>query len=415
MAVKFDDLSAKVTTWMRAHPHLLVDALIGLALSFLAYNTDFGVSEEFFADQMANADLLSRWHEWQRTLLAIWIVAAGLVIATFRTWPKIGVIAGPGLLLLHLLAFPTTQSAFIFTCAVVAHLGRFLSPPWRMWAWPALVAGISLAVLLRPLYMWNNEPLIMRAIIIVVSLVMQGFFWLWGANKRRNDLELQELEERALFATYAERTRIAREMHDIVAHSLSGIIAQSDGGRYAGKKDPEKAIAALETIGQSARQSLEEMRSILSVLRDEEGTELVRERQSPPGISAIPRLISDTQATGLQLTYTAEGEAFELSEAAQLTIYRIIQESLTNVIKHAGNVRTTVTLTWSDDAVTARIHNESPLYRPKMPPPGAQRGITGMRERVKLHDGTLDINTVVGYTVTATLPRKSSTPASHKK
>ena len=406
MAIKFDDLTTKVTTWFRAHPHLLVDALIGIAVAFVAYNTDFGVSEEFFAAEMAKVGFLSRWYDWQRVIFPVWIIAAGLVMASFRTWPKIGVIAGPALLLLHLLVFPTSQSAFVFTCAVVAHLGRYLAPPWRMWVWPALAAGISLAVLLRPLYLWSAEPMIVRLITIGVALVMEGFFWLWGSNKRRNDLELQELEERALFATYAERTRIAREMHDIVAHSLSGIIAQSDGGRYAGKKDPEKAIAALETIGRSARQSLEEMRSILSVLRDEDGAELVRERQSPPGISAIPRLIADTQATGLQLTYTEEGEAFELSEAEQLTIYRIIQESLTNVIKHAGNVPTTVTLTWSNDAVTAQIYNESPLYRPKMPPPGAQRGITGMHERVKLHGGTLDIDPVGGYTVTATLPRK---------
>lgn len=400
---KLADTKTRVRTWLHAHPHFVVDALVALACAYVCYGFDFTVIAEEYSE--LHISVLTHWYPWQLIAFYIWLIAICLTMATFRTWPKIGTIAGPALLVVHLLVFPTSQSAFVFTCAVVSHLGRYLDPPWRRWVWPALTVGIVLTVLLRPLNYWSTE-IEMLLFIIVASLPIQGFFWLWGSNKRRNDLAMLELEERAQFATIAERTRIAREMHDIVAHSLSGIIAQSDGGRYAGKKDPEQAIKALETIGTSARQSLEEMRSILAVLRDEEGAELTRERQSPPGISAIPKLINDTKATGLQLTYVEEGEPYPLSEAEQLTVYRIIQESLTNVIKHAGNVPTKVTLSWTADSVSVTIRNRPPLYRPKTPPPGAQRGITGMEERVKLHGGTLTINALDGFTVTARLPRK---------
>jgi signal transduction histidine kinase len=164
-------------------------------------------------------------------------------------------------------------------------------------------------------------------------------------------MELERDQEMRLAAT-AERARIAREMHDVVAHSLSVVIAQADGGRYAGQADPAAATGALEAIASTGRQALTDMRALLGVLR-EDGAE---EYAPQPDVAAIDQLVADVRASGLDVDLIVEGSPVPMPAGPQLAAYRIVQESLTNVLKHAGPAsRAWVRLQWRPDALEVAV------------------------------------------------------------
>src|SRR5699024_2466416 len=178
--------------------------------------------------------------------------------------------------------------------------------------------------------------------------------------RERNRLLEKERESESRLAADAERMRIAREMHDIIAHSLSVVIAQADGGRYAAKSSPEAAEAALTTIAETGRDALAQTRNLLGVLRaDAHGDE----SSAPlPGLDSVPSLVADVRATGLAVSihgFDAPEERGRLSEGAGLAVYRIVQEALTNVLKHAGSgARAQVALTSTDRDLIVRISDD---------------------------------------------------------
>lgn len=212
--------------------------------------------------------------------------------------------------------------------------------------------------------------------------------WRFGRGRRRRRLKMEELEAKAELAAVSERNRIAREMHDIVAHSLTIVIAQADGGRYAGRKDPHKAIEALETISDRGRDALGQLRSLLSVLRDGDGPESRRSVSTAPGVSSIPSLIDDAKRSGVRAYFEQFGSPAEgqVSDLLELTLYRIVQESLTNVLKHAGPVEALVQLLWAHDHVLLRVDNESGQDQIE----GSGRGLDGIAERVRIHGGSVN-------------------------
>ncbi len=196
-----------------------------------------------------------------------------------------------------------------------------------------------------------------------------------------------ERDQQGRIATAAERSRIAREMHDIVAHSLSVIIAQSDGGRYAAETDPAAAVRSLATIGETGRAALADMRRLLGVLRsdDDPGP------GSPgpqPAVEDIDALVDQVRTSGLRVSLVRMGAPRILPPGAGLTAYRICQEALTNVLKHAGpDPQVTVVVQWlpaslvldvSDDGRGAAVAND-----------GAGKGLLGMRERATMFRGSL--------------------------
>jgi signal transduction histidine kinase len=197
-------------------------------------------------------------------------------------------------------------------------------------------------------------------------------------------------------------------MHDVVAHSLSVVIAQADGGRYAGRADPAVASDALEAIAATGRQALADMRSLLGVLR-EEG----REEYAPqPDVAAIPGLVEDVRASGLDVDLLVEGSPSELPAGPQLAAYRIVQESLTNVLKHAGPAgRAWVRLPWRPDALELSVLDDGRGASAAMvEADGAGQGLLGMSERARLHGGRVDAGPRPGggFGVHAVLPYRSS-------
>ncbi|MFF8986402.1 sensor histidine kinase [Streptomyces globisporus] len=210
--------------------------------------------------------------------------------------------------------------------------------------------------------------------------------------ERAHRLE-RERDQQARLAAAAERTRIAREMHDIIGHNLSVITGLADGGAYAARKNPERAGQALDAIGTTSRQALTELRRLLGVLRDDHPD---AERTPQPTLDELTPLIERVRRAGLPVDLELHGEptARSLTPGRQLTVYRVIQEALTNTLKHAtGPTSATVTLTYSRTHLDARITDtgtgagrtaeteEAPL---------AAQGIMGMRERAALYDGSLE-------------------------
>ena len=221
--------------------------------------------------------------------------------------------------------------------------------------------------------------------------------------ERARLLELERDQEARLAAT-AERARIAREMHDVVAHSLAVTVAQADGGRYAAAADPAAAVAALETISATGRQALADMRVLLGVLRDDDD----QARAPQPDAAAIPELVKQLEAGGLDVRLDVAGRPAPMSAGAGLAAYRIVQESLTNVLKHAGpGCRAWVNLRWLPDALEVTVADDgrgAGATTPAGAPPG--QGLVGMRERASLHGGRLDAGPVPGggFGVRAVLP-----------
>ncbi|HTU76332.1 MAG TPA: histidine kinase [Trebonia sp.] len=244
--------------------------------------------------------------------------------------------------------------------------------------------------------------------------------WLLGDMTRWRRSYYHELEERAArlererdaqaqIAAAAERARIARELHDVVAHNVSVMVVQADGASYAISSSPDRAREALAAISATGRQALSEMRSLLGVLRSasdsaaDDGAELAPQ----PGIEQLSGLLTQARATGLPVSFTVEGVPRQLPRGTALTAYRVVQESLTNARKHGGaGVTATVTLRFCEGEV-AIIVTDDGTASPKEGD-GQGHGLIGMRERVELFGGTVTAGPEPGggYRVRVTLPAR---------
>ena len=209
-----------------------------------------------------------------------------------------------------------------------------------------------------------------------------------------------EQEQRARAATVDERNRIARELHDIVAHSLSVIVVQAEGGRALAARHPERAGEVLGTIAETGREALTETRRILGVLRD--GREVGGAEYGPqPGLADVADLVRRTSDRAELTTF---GAPPPLAPAVGLTAYRVVQESLTNVLKHAGpDARARVVLACTADAVEIEVTDDGGTATV---PDGKGHGLRGMAERVSLHDGELSAGPgpTGGFVVRARIP-----------
>ncbi|MFD4629233.1 sensor histidine kinase [Streptomyces sp. NPDC058284] len=222
--------------------------------------------------------------------------------------------------------------------------------------------------------------------------------------KGQLDINRRLLADRAVGE---ERRRIARELHDIVAHHITTMYLMSGGARATLDRDPETAREALVTLEESGRTALREMRQLLGVLRSTDSPEETSS-EPQPGVDGIERLVADTTAAGLPAELHVSGRPRPLPESVGLTLYRIVQEALTNARKHAGPARATVRLGYLPDRVTVEVADDG--AGDGGPPGGGVRGggygLVGMRERIALHDGSLHAGnrTEGGFEVAASVP-----------
>ena len=330
------------------------------------------------------------------------------------------------------------------------HTGRHWTRRARFRAlilgWVGALA-VTVQASLSLLYHWDDIPA--RIFISLMLGVLCGsiftVFWFLGDSRRMRELRSEEFKERARRLEYEqeqerrlaaqdERTRIAREMHDIVAHSLSSIISQADGARYAAasartaraqqaeqqsgqaqQSAPDIAEQTLELIADTARDSLTQMRSLLGLLRTDEATAYA----PVPTLSDVPALVEQSRRAGLPVTFTGitGTMARTLPQGAELAAYRTVQEALTNALKHSPGAATTVTIHWGEDGLHLRIQNDpvsavSPAstsasnQRASSPVPGSGNGLRGMSERIALYHGTLTygLQPDGSWLVEATLP-----------
>ena len=201
-------------------------------------------------------------------------------------------------------------------------------------------------------------------------------------QERANRLE-RERDQQAQIAAAAERTRIAREMHDIVAHSLSVMITLADGATLTDRT--ADARAAMRQVSRTGRDALADTRRVLGVLREQEtGADL----QPQPVIATLETLLTAVRATGLGVEMIVKGAVFVPTPTAQTAIYRIIQEALTNTVKHASASQVVVELRYAEPAVTIEIRDDGRGDHGDMGPT-VGHGLTGMRERAAMFNGVI--------------------------
>ncbi|MBO4254477.1 sensor histidine kinase [Streptomyces griseorubiginosus] len=295
---------------------------------------------------------------------------------------------------------------FIALYSLVLH-GRLRQLPWAC----AVMAGALTVVALRVSHavsVWDALFFLLSTATAALALgltVRIRRAQLAGLRERAARLEI-ERDQRGRLAVATERARVAREMHDIVGHNLSVIITLADAGRYATDLAPERGKEALELIGDTGRQALGELRRVLGVLRESAGTSGAEPALSPqPGLADIDALCAGVRAAGLEVVYRTAGDVETLDGGVQLTVYRIVQEALTNTLKHAGpDTRVHLAILVEDTSLTIRVQDTGPALLPG--PPGEEgHGLVGLRERAALYGGDVSAGPAPGggWSVRATL------------
>ncbi|MGY2062604.1 sensor histidine kinase, partial [Nocardia gipuzkoensis] len=194
----------------------------------------------------------------------------------------------------------------------------------------------------------------------------------------------REQRYRIEHAVAQERIEIARELHDVVAHHISVISMQAGVARYVFDSNPAAARAAVHTIGDTSRETLEELRRVLKLLRTSDSIDI----EPAPGLAGLAALAERVRGVGVEATLTITGSVDDLPTGLQLTVYRVIQEALTNVIKHAGPCRATVAVHRDSRKLTATVTNDRGAAAAPDSAAGGH-GLLGMRERARVYGGTL--------------------------
>ena len=284
-------------------------------------------------------------------------------------------------------------------------------------------AVLELGVVLASVRFAPTEDGVVGSLIFLTGLVAAAYLLGTSVQSRREHLATveeravrleRERDQQARLGAIAERTRIARELHDIVAHNLSVMITLADGALAQQSIAPRASAEAMQQVSRTGRQALTEMRRLLGVLRDDDDD---GSRDPQPGLEQLDELLEHVRRTGVAVRKTVSGEPRPLTPTAQLTVYRTVQEALTNVLKHAPAARSvTVALQWCPDALRVAVTDDgAPPAAPAAPHGTAEagHGLAGMRERLALHGGRLTAGPgrPGGWDVVAELPLADSQDA----
>jgi signal transduction histidine kinase len=353
------------------------------------------------------------------------VLGYGMAVAVVfrRRWPLIvmGIVAG--LALLQVILFPPQFDPAPYDVALLVALysavkyGRHLRD--GMLAGAVVAAGIVIEAVRHP-----ELPALTLAVFYVGVC---GGVWVLGYSMRNRRIYVTTLEDRtatlererehlARLAVADERAAIARELHDVVAHSLAVMIVQADGGSYAIDSDPAQARQALKTVADTGREALADMQRLVGVLR---GTGLepdVHEDRTPMTLDRLDPLVQRARTAGLNVDLAVTGLPRPVPATVAQVVYRIVQEALTNVLRHAGpRAQVRVRLDVTDEAVSASVvddggpEGEGVAVRER---PGGH-GLVGMRERVNVHGGHFAAGPAgSGWSVEATIPLAAPATAS---
>ncbi|MFF0544997.1 sensor histidine kinase [Nocardia thailandica] len=319
-------------------------------------------------------------------------------LAVRRRWPTACAAIVAAVALTQWLTVRDTTGALPADIAVPLAIHALAAHGTRRASHAGLAAGLGGAVLGG--ISWPQLPLPALAHVLVgVSLAgIVSAAWLAGSWQRARRHEItaltrhaalreQQQREHTRLAVLEERTRIARDLHDILAHSLAVVIAQADGGRYAARAEPGRAVEALSAIGDQARAALADTRRAIGVLREDPGTG--PDAAPAPGIADLPALAADLRGAGLPVTLAVDLPGPPLDSGVGLLVYRIVQEGLTNVVKHAG----------TGAAARVSVRADGPRLRVEVADDGTAGpsgtrpgyGLIGMRERVGAYGGSVDL------------------------
>jgi signal transduction histidine kinase len=299
---------------------------------------------------------------------------------------------------------------------------------------PAIAFGEFLAVMLASYSVAAHAPRSQAAVGAVLALAAVGihtmssdepvgpFEWIYGVvyfggafalgrivrarasnterlAERASRLE-REQEELARAAAAAERARIARDLHDVIAHTVGVMVVQAGAARIAAEADPAAARAAMGRVEDTGREALGELRRLLGVLRDDD----MAEREPQPGLDGVEALVARARAAGLEVELAVRGPRRQLPIGLELAAYRVVQEALTNVLRHAGPVRVRVGVDYAPAALDVAVDDDG-VGNGTVHATGGH-GLVGMRERVELYGGSLEVGHEpgVGFRVHARFP-----------
>ncbi|MFD3530900.1 sensor histidine kinase [Streptomyces sp. NPDC058664] len=260
-----------------------------------------------------------------------------------------------------------------YTGLVIVYTIALLSSPWKRLA----TAGLLLVAV--PVSVWLNTRSVRE---LTFSLFVFGAAHVFGrlqdARQRAHRIEAERAAAR-------ERARIAREMHDILSHAVSLMIVQAEAGPVAVRTAPERAEAAFEAISETGREAMTQLRQMLGLLREgAEGAGGAAPREPQPDLTALPELVERVRNSGPAVSYTTEGGVRALPAATGAHVYRIVQEALTNVVKHADARTVDVRLARADGVLRVTVTDDG--RGPRGGPGG--HGLVGIRERAAAHGGT---------------------------
>ncbi|MFD7631374.1 sensor histidine kinase [Streptomyces sp. NPDC059851] len=307
------------------------------------------------------------------------------------------------------LVYPPTRDTQIYVWMVHAGVLFLLALRVRLFsATTTTVLSTLLAVGLkasgRTVGSWTmiTGALTLFALALLIGAVVRG--------RREDHARLTEqiaatARERALRTVLEERTRIARELHDVVAHHLSLISIQADAAPYRVQAPPAELVTEFASIRTNALEGLAELRQMLGLLRSNGPGDSTTGTSPQPSLAQLDGLLGNVRAAGLRTTARIEGTARHLPPGVELSAYRIVQEALSNVLRHAPGAEASIELSYAREALCLRVVN-GPAALPAAPSPGAGHGVIGMRERVAMLGGEFAVGPTPdgGYEVSAVLP-----------
>jgi len=386
-------------SWASERRALFLDALLAVSL---------GIVSIFVATRVAQAEGTTV----QAGAIALLVVQT-VALTVRRRWPMaVYSVVGIGTIVYAWLGYPQSVGGFgvlIAIYTVAAHV------PLREAIVAAGIYVVGMALSLIGFSRDSGSSFDVVFADFLVNLLALILAWTVGVTIRtrrayvaaleaRAELLEREREDNARLAVALERGRIAREMHDVVAHNVSVVVVQAAAAERMVETDPERARQAMRDVAATGRQALTEMRRLLGVLRDGDASDIGPQ----PGVAELRALAGTVEDAGMQVELSVQGEERPLPASAALSVYRIVQEALTNSLRHAGPARARVILRYLPDALEVQVSDNGVGVVP--PAEHGGHGLIGMRERVALFGGELTAGPRPegGYAVVARIPTSGS-------